>query len=104
MARDAWSESEVREIVTDYLAMLREEVAGRAYSKADHRRALSSRLPGRSQGSIEFKHANISAVLNEVGLPYIFGYKPRANYQHALVEEIKRQLANTWPGNVVLPS
>ena len=33
-------------------------------------------LDGRSKGSIEFKHQNVSAVLVDMGLPYIDGYKP----------------------------
>lgn len=97
MAKDDWSPSEVREIVADYLAMLREERAGNAYNKTEHRRALMSRLSGRSEGSIEFKHANISAALEEIGFPYIAGYKPRAKYQRALVEELRRQLGNDPP-------
>jgi hypothetical protein len=42
----------------------------------------------------EFKHANISAVLIELGFPYIDGYKPRANYQQLLKDEVAAQLAH----------
>jgi hypothetical protein len=38
------------------------------------------------------KHANISAVMISLGLPYIRGYKPRVNIQGALSEEIQRRL------------
>lgn len=62
MAED-WSRDEVEAIVGDYFAMLRAELAGEVYSKTAHRRALAPLLSGRSDGSIEFKHANISAVL-----------------------------------------
>jgi hypothetical protein len=44
-------------------------------------------LEGRSKGSVEFKHANISAVLTLHGYPYIGGYKPRFNFQ-ALLEQV----------------
>jgi len=50
-------------------------------------------LNGRSPGAIEFKHQNISAVLIELGFPYIDGYKPRSNYQEMLATEVLAQLA-----------
>lgn len=92
-ARTDWTEFEVKAIVDDYLDMLATEASGEPYSKTDHRRALNKKLNGnRSNGSIEFKHANISAVMINLGLPYIQGYKPRGNYQASLLEEIKRRL------------
>jgi hypothetical protein len=54
--------------------------------------ALVSRL-GRSDGSIEFKHQNISAVLDELGAPWISGYKPARNYQNAIFDAIDRYLS-----------
>lgn len=77
----------------DYLAMLALELAGAPYSKASHRRALASRLDGRSGPSIEFKHANISAALIELGFQYIDGYKPRPNYQALLLDVVAESLA-----------
>ena len=69
------------------------EAAGQHYSKADHRRALITRLnPGRTESAIEFKHQNISAAMINLGLPYIRGYLPRGNYQAALATEIQRRL------------
>ena len=91
--QDDWTGPEVRATVADYLAMLAAEAAGKPYSKTEHRRALSMALNGiRSDGAIEFKHQNISAVMQELGLPYIGGYKPRGNYQAALLQEVQRQL------------
>jgi hypothetical protein len=84
-----WSETEVGLIVADYFAMLRAELLGQAYTKAEHRKALRPQLAGRSDGSVEFKHANISAVLVGRGLPYIEGYKPRGNYQALLAEAVE---------------
>ena len=43
------------------------------------RLVLTPQLGGRSDGSIEFKHTNISAVLARQGLAYIEGFKPRGN-------------------------
>jgi hypothetical protein len=88
-ARRDWSEGEVRLIVADYFAMLEKELLGKPYSKTDHRLALGQLLGGRSEGAIEFKHANISAVLAGQGLPYLEGYKPRGNYQSLLVQEVE---------------
>lgn len=94
MARnEVWSQAEIASTVADYLDMLRQELAGAPYSKAAHRRKLAARLDGRSGPSIEFKRANISAVLAERALRHIAGYKPRGNYQRALADELDRQLA-----------
>lgn len=90
-----WSESEVEAAVADYFSMLRLELSGRNYNKAEHRRALIERLDNRSHGSVELKHQNISAVLIEMGIPYIDGYKPRGNYQRTLLPAaITNYLAN----------
>lgn len=76
--------------------MMADESAGRPYNKSEHNRALQA-LTGRSAGSIEFKHQNISAVLSELGLPWLRGYKPRANYQEALIAEVGRHVPSaTW--------
>lgn len=94
-AQDAadWSREEVEAIVADYLQMLTMELAGQAYNKSQHRRQLAARLNGRSEGAIEFKHCNISAVMIELGFPYIRGYQPRANFQNLLVEAVSQQVA-----------
>lgn len=88
-----WSSAEVELIVADYFAMLRRELAGDVVNKADHNRRLREQLDGRSKGSVEFKHANISAVLLNLGdLPYIDGYKPRSNYQQMLEKAVLEYL------------
>jgi hypothetical protein len=74
--------------------MLRDEQAGRQYNKAAHRRALMQRID-RANGSIEFKHCNITAVLEELGMKGIDGYKPRPNYQSSLLDAIDRYLERT---------
>jgi hypothetical protein len=87
-----WTLDEVEAVVGDYFAMLDEEHRGVAYSKTAHRNRLAPRLNGRSDGSIEFKHANISAVMVGYGLPYIDGYKPRGNYQRLLAQVVLEYL------------
>lgn len=91
MAND-WSRLEVEACVADYLRMLTLELNGQRYSKTEHARALLKLLDDRSRPSVEFKHANISAVMVELGYPYIDGYKPRGNYQALLLEVVEDQL------------
>ena len=83
-----WSESEVEAVVQDYFSMLRLELRGEKYNKTSHRRALMEQLNGRSDGSVELKHQNISAVLIEFGVPFIDGYKPRYNYQRKVLPAV----------------
>jgi hypothetical protein len=73
-------------IVADYLRMLTLDLLGQKYNKSEHRRRLAAALKSRSEGSIEFKHGNISAALVEMGFPYLRGYLPRENYQALLTE------------------
>jgi hypothetical protein len=92
-----WSPEEVAATVADYLVMLDHELRHEPYNKKDHNRRLQTLLRDRSAGAIEFKHANISAVLVELGFPYIDGYKPRANYQQLLKDEVAAQLTRDVP-------
>ncbi|WP_373696469.1 DUF3883 domain-containing protein [Hyphobacterium lacteum] len=87
-----WTDDENDQIVADYFAMLADELAGNSYSKADHRRKLLGRLNSRSEGSVEFKHQNISAVLKGLGEDWIEGYKPAFNFQTSLVDAVARWL------------
>jgi len=96
MAGEDWTREEVAAVVADYFAMMAADFAGQRLNKAEHNRILQART-GRSKGSIEFKHMNISAVLSELGLPWLRGYTPMANKQDALVGEVERHLPSaTW--------
>jgi hypothetical protein len=97
MADDAklgkqWDDDELDAIVADYFAMLAADLASQPYVKAHHSAALMERI-GRTHRSVEFKHQNISAVLDELGLPWIPGYKPKRNYQNAIFGAIDRYLS-----------
>jgi len=85
---DSWLKIEVALIVADYFDMLIKELNRIPYKKANHRRQLLPLLNNRSEGSIEFKHQNISAILINLGRPYISGYLPRYNYQNLLEDEV----------------
>jgi hypothetical protein len=93
MSSQAWTDAENDLIVADYFAMLADDVAGRPYNKAEHRRQLLPRLNDRSDGSVEFKHQNISAVLKGLGEVWITGYKPAFNFQGSLIDAVARWLA-----------
>jgi len=88
-----WQDDELDAIVADYFEMLVADLAGRPYVKSRHSKALMARI-GRTRGSVEYKHENISAVLNELGMPWILGYKPRSNYQNAILDAIDRYLTH----------
>ena len=92
---DTWVREEVEATSADYLHMLTQELAGQEYNKTAHRRALLAKLNNRSEGAIERKHQNISAVLIELGCPYISGYKPLGNYQGLLAEVVADQIAQS---------
>lgn len=92
MAGNPWSSSEVHATVSDYMDMLDCEVRGRPYSKAEHRRELVLLLDGRSEASVEYKHRNISAVLDQLTLRHLVGYKPLANIQSSLSEAVDHEL------------
>lgn len=87
-----WSIAEVSATVADYLRMYRLYLSGQPFNKAEHNRRLRETV-GRSKGSIEFKHMNISAVLGDLDMQWLAGYAPRANYQRLLAEEVARQIA-----------
>ncbi|HUX57815.1 MAG TPA: DUF3883 domain-containing protein [Bacteroidales bacterium] len=87
MAAD-WSDIEIALIIEDYFSMLKSELAGESYNKTFHRHSLLPLLINRSEGSIEFKHQNISAVLAKLGQPFIIGYLPRYNYQKVLEDKV----------------
>src|SRR5271157_5199580 len=96
MADDAkigtdWQEDELDVIVADYFTMLAEDLSGRPYVKSRHSAAVMAQI-GRTHRSVEFKHQNISAVLDELGMPWIPGYKPKRNYQNAIFDAIDRYL------------
>lgn len=84
----AWSKQECEKIVSDYIDMLQDELNNAKYNKKSHREHLLKKLINRTDGSIEYKHQNISAILIESGYPYISGYKPAFNYQGLLKETV----------------
>ena len=66
---------------------------------AERRKLVSGPLARRSQGSIEFRMQNISSVLDELGIPWLTGYKPLNHVGPAPTQQILNainQLAPDW--------
>jgi len=93
MSSDDWSDEEVELIIADYFSMLTKELKSIKVNKTKYRQLLIPQLNKRSESAIEFKHQNISAVLVEMGLPFIKGYIPLYNFQRSkLVMKVSEYL------------
>ena len=92
MAKRPWTDEENDRIVADYFRMLEKHMAGQEKFKTKHRDALIPLLQNRTESSIEFKHQNISAVLDRLGARWIKGYPPAKNIQSSLIDAVTRWL------------
>jgi hypothetical protein len=82
-----WSWLECEAVVAAYFEMLNLELRGERYVKTRFREKLLQQID-RSNGAIEQKFRNISAVLKEVGYPTIDGYKPLPHYQREILPDV----------------
>jgi hypothetical protein len=87
-----WTDVENDVVVADYFDMLEAELADVPYVKSHHRKGLLLGLSSRSEGAVEFKYQNISAVLLGLGQPWIIGYKPATNFQIPLIDAVLRHM------------
>ena len=85
-----WSVEEVETTVATYFEMLRLDSLQSNYKKTEFNAALRPQLKGRSKASVELKLHNISAVLHNLDLPFIPGYKPRSNVQLLLRKAVQQ--------------
>jgi Domain of unknown function (DUF3883) len=90
--RRNWTNEELDLIVSDYFLMLNDEATNVSFNKALHNRTLRSKID-RTKASIEFKHRNISAVLDRLGLQTIKGYFPAQNFQTAIISAVDRYIS-----------
>ena len=79
-----WTDAEIDQALDVYFTMLALDLEGKEFVKSEYREQLEVQLPARSKKSIELKWCNISAVLDEGGLPWLDGFKPLSNYQRKL--------------------
>ena len=85
-----WSDEELHAAVAAYFGMLRREMSGESYNKAKVNEELRQDvLSNRSKGSVEFRMANISAVLEDLCHPIVKGYLPRGNVGSNVSDRIR---------------
>lgn len=75
---DEWTDEELAASVEAYREMQVLEEARKSYNKRQVYRELAERF-GRSVKAFEYRMQNISAVLNDLGEPWIAGLKPASN-------------------------
>jgi hypothetical protein len=92
-AGDDWTDEEISLIVNDYFDMFRMSLADQPFSKTERRRSLMPKLNGRSHSSLEFKHRNISTVMDMLGFQYLPGYVPAENKQNRIIPFVQAYLA-----------
>ena len=86
-----WSDDEINLIVAAYFEMFRMEKQGIPYKKLHKNEELQKQI-NRTHKAIEYKHQNISAVLQDLAMDWIPGYKPAHHYQKALITGVKNYL------------
>lgn len=100
----SWTDHEISVIISQYFEMLDRELRAESFVKAEYNARVRN-VTGRSKRSIEYKFQNISAVLAHLGLPWVLGYKPMANYQGKLLDAVDRLLdARNGMGDLVRSS
>lgn len=88
-----WTDLELEAAVSAYLQMLRFELNGTPFNKAEINRSLrEGPLASRTKASIEFRMQNISATLYDLKLPHISGYLPARNVGSGVKARIKTVL------------
>ncbi|WP_196140841.1 DUF3883 domain-containing protein [Aliikangiella sp. G2MR2-5] len=90
---NGWDWFECEAAVKSYFEMLLLELKGEKFVKTHYIRKLAEQLAKRSEKSVEYKYQNISAILIELGMSYISGYKPAFNYQKQLQNTVLAYIA-----------
>ena len=78
-----WTDEELRAAVEAYREMAAMQAAGVRYAKKQIYESLAARFD-RTEKAFEYRMQNISAVLNELGQPWIPGLKPAGNVGTAI--------------------
>ena len=97
-----WSQQEVLRTVETYFEMLELELAGASVPKKPFIEKLQQEL-GRSKKAVEYKFANVSAVLHNLDMPYVQGYKPLEHYQALLAFAVEDRLRSHGENLLHLP-
>lgn len=91
LPKDDWTLSEVEAVVEGYFAMMAQAQGG-GLNKAERIRELEEQLPRRNRSSVSRKLSNISAVLDELELPWLQGFAPLKRRQLLLEAVVNDRL------------
>lgn len=95
-AGSGWSTAELDACVHAYRQLWVAQEAGRVMNKSALRREVVQRaMPNRGEGAYERRMQNISAVMDELGLPFVQGYLPLKN-MGAIKSRIIELINNHW--------
>jgi len=96
-----WTAKECDALIRFYFDLYERHLNGEQFNKrALIQGLMSSQLPGRSRGAVEYKMQNVSYVLVQRGLPYLPGYVPAAHKQELLRQRVDAFLgAGSHPSN-----
>lgn len=97
MAR-GWSNEELAASVEAYIRMAEKQEAGVNYSKKQVYEELAARFD-RTAKAFEYRMQNISAVLDELDLPWIPGLKPAVNVGVDMKARLIRLIQSNTPQN-----
>jgi hypothetical protein len=87
-----WTRAEVLAAVDEYFRLFDAQLAQKSVNKRQAYEDLHVRFPHRSATSFEFKFRNISAVLDQLNLPWLRGLAPASNSQGLLFDEVEARL------------
>ncbi|TCA17647.1 HNH endonuclease [Rhizobium leguminosarum bv. viciae] len=92
-----WTDAELMVCVVAYREMQLAQLTGQTVNKtAKRNQVLGSVLLSRSAGSYEFRMSNISAVVEELGLPILIGYQPRRNVGTKVTAKLLPMINAVW--------
>lgn len=92
-----WTDAELKTCVVAYHDMQLLEHRGERVNKtAKRKEALAGALSNRSGPSYEFRMSNISAVLDDLGLPLLGGYPPRRNVGPSITAKLIVMINDVW--------
>lgn len=72
--------------------MFKRQLREEQFVKAEYHRDLAARLEDRSESAVALKFCNVSAILVELGYPYMQGYSPQSHYQGLLKVRVTEYL------------
>lgn len=100
----AWTDEELRIVISMYRGVLEDELAGRPVTKSDRLTAAATELSGRTVHTLIHRCCCVSEVLDRHGKAWVKGWKPSAMSgqrpaSQGMVESIERNLGHLsrWP-------